>query len=297
MKILITGASGQLGRELQSSAPVQMDVTALDREALNICDEKRVREVFAELTPDVIINGAAYTAVDKAEQESTLAFKVNRDGAIFLARAAKSSNARLVHVSTDFVFDGMQAFPYFIDDHANPLSAYGASKLAGEQAVLETLGDRALVFRTSWLYSAHGHNFVKTMLRLMRERDQLRVVTDQVGTPTWAQGLAKAIWLAVSMNTLSGVHHWTDAGVASWYDFAVAIQEEALSLDLLEKAIDIRPIMTWQYPLPAKRPGYSVLDKTVTWNALNLYSEHWRVLLRKMLKQLVEIRTQKTFVL
>jgi dTDP-4-dehydrorhamnose reductase len=286
MKILIAGASGQLGWELQRSAPAQMEVTALDSEALDICDKQRVQDVFAELLPDVIINAAAYTAVDKAEQESALAFEVNRDGALYLARSANLYSVRMIHVSTDFVFDGEQSRPYLINDHANPLSVYGASKLDGEEAVVNTLGDRSLVFRSSWLYSAHGHNFVKTMLRLMRERDKLHVVTDQVGTPTWAHGLAKAIWLAVSMQKLSGIHHWTDAGVASWYDFAVAIKEEAISLDYLDKAADVIPVMTWQYPLPAKRPAYSVLDKTETWSGLDTRAEHWRVSLRNMLKQL-----------
>ena len=288
MKILIAGASGQLGWELQRSAPGQMEVIAFDRKALDICDKKRVQDVVSELRPDVIINTAAYTAVDKAEQQSTLAFAVNRDGAIYLAKAAVISNSRLIHISTDFVFDGNQGTPYLIGDHPNPLNVYGASKLAGEQEVIDILGDRSLVFRTSWVYSIHGHNFVKTMLRLMRERDHLNIVTDQIGTPTWAQGLAKAIWNAVLMNKLSGIHHWTDAGVASWYDFAIAIQEEAKSLDLLDKHTDIKPIMTWQYPLPAKRPGYSVLDKAETWSALNTCSEHWRVSLRNMLKQLLD---------
>lgn len=287
MKVLITGAGGQLGLELQRSAPEGMEVSALDREALNICDEKRVQAVFEEQMPDVIINTAAYTAVDKAEQESDLAFEVNRNGARFLARAAKRCHVRMIHVSTDFVFDGLQGCPYLIEDRPHPLSIYGASKLGGEQAVLDILGENSLVIRTSWVYSAMGNNFVKTMLRLMKERDQLSVVTDQVGTPTWAQGLAKAIWLAVSIKKLSGIHHWTDAGVASWYDFAVAIYEEAITLNLLDKATDIKPIMTWQYPLPAKRPGYSVLDKTATWKALNICSEHWRISLRNMLRELM----------
>lgn len=291
MKVLITGAGGQLGWELQRSAPAQTQIVALDRKALDISDESGVQAVFEAQMPDLIINAAAYTAVDRAEQEPDLAFQVNRDGAKFLARAAARCHVSLIHVSTDFVFDGMQGCPYLIEDRPHPLSIYGASKLAGEQAVLDILGENSLVIRTSWVYSAAGNNFVKTMLRLTKARDQLRIVADQVGSPTWGRGLAKAIWLAVAKNKLSGIHHWTDAGVASWYDFAIAIQEEAISLKLLDKRIEIRPITTSQYPLPARRPSYSLLDKTVTWKALNIRSEHWRISLRDMLKDLIQTQT------
>lgn len=282
--VLVVGAQGQLGCDLQRSAPVGATVTALSRKDLNISDAEAVFVAVSRLAPALVINAAAYTAVDKAETESEAAYAVNRDGAANLASASREAGCRLIHVSTDFVFDGAQSRPYRAGERTHPLGVYGASKLAGEQAVMEALGDEALILRTAWVYSAHGNNFVKTMLRLMGERDSLRVVADQVGTPTWARGLAEAIWRAAELG-LTGIHHWTDAGVASWYDFAVAIHEEALALGLLERSIAIHPISTADYPTSAKRPSYSVLDKTETWKALGYEAEHWRVALRKMLEE------------
>lgn len=285
MKVLITGAKGQLGWELQRTAPQYLNVVACARQDMDICDAQSVQGIIDDVHPKIIINAAAYTAVDQAEQDSDTAYAVNRDGVAHLAQSAASCGARFIHVSTDYVFDGKQDRPYRPDDRPNPQSVYGASKLAGEGAVIEALSpDQMLIIRSSWVYSAHGQNFVKTMLRLMQERDQLSVVVDQIGSPTWAGGLAEAIWRAVSCE-LTGIHHWTDAGVASWYDFAVAIQEEAIKIGLLKKAINIRPIMTWQYPLPARRPGYCLLDKTSTWRALNMCSANWRVSLRRMLEE------------
>lgn len=286
MKILITGANGQLGWELRRTAPEDMEVIALERKALDICDANRVQEVFRGQAPNIVINTAAYTAVDKAEKESDFAYRVNRDGAAILAQYVALYNAQMVHISTDYVFDGTQGRPYKAEDRTNPQCVYGSSKRAGEKEVLKILEDQVSVIRTSWVYSSHGKNFVKTMLRLMQEREQLNVVSDQIGTPTWARNLAEMIWSAIAMHSLAGIDHWTDAGVASWYDFAIAIQEEALLLGLLEKPVKIRPTMTWQYPLPAKRPGFSLLDKTDTWSKLNRYSNHWRVSLRRMLKEI-----------
>jgi dTDP-4-dehydrorhamnose reductase len=252
---------------------------------MDIRNINSVHRAIDKVRPDIVINAAAYTAVDKAQQEPELAYAVNRDGAAYIAQSVAQSGARLIHISTDYVFDGTQGRPYNPDDSPNPQCVYGASKLAGEQAVSESLSsERALIIRTSWVYSAHGKNFVKTMLRFMAERDQLRIVADQIGSPTWAQGLAKAIWRAVTAN-LFGIYHWSDAGVASWYDFAVAIQEEALQMKLLKKAIQINPISTHDYPLPAKRPGFCVLNKTDTWKDLDISPRHWRESLRLMLKE------------
>jgi len=183
------------------------------------------------------------------------------------------------------VFDGASGRPYAPDDRPAPLGVYGRTKLAGERAALG-LADRAVVVRTAWVYSRHGQNFVRRMLGLMRERDEVRVVSDQVGTPTWAHSLADAIWTAVARPALHGVLHWTDAGVASWYDFAVAIQEEAVALGLLDRAVPVRPITSAEYPTPARRPAHSVLAKEASWAALGRTPPHWRVNLRHMLAAL-----------
>ncbi len=228
MKVLITGAGGQVGRELVRAAPPQAEVRALDRNDLDIGDAVAVREVVGDFAPAVIINAAGYTAVDKAEQEHEVALRVNAEGPRLLAQAARGLNGcRMVHISTDYVFDGDSARAYRPGDAPHPLSVYGRSKLEGEQAVLAALGARAVVLRTSWVYGAHGRNFLHTMLRLMRERGAVRVVADQIGTPTATPPLAEALWQFAKRPGLAGVHHWTDAGVASWYDFAVAIAEEA----------------------------------------------------------------------
>ena len=195
----------------------------------------------------------------------------------------------MVQVSTDFVFDGNQSTPYQPEDKPNPISVYGDSKLKGEQAVSDLLGAKASIIRTAWVYSTHGNNFVKTMLRLMAEKDELGVVADQIGTPTRANSLAQACWKAC-LNLLEdkegGMYHWTDAGAASWYNFAKAIQEEAIILGMLDKRTTVNPIPASAYPTPAKRPPYSVLDKTSAYEQLNMKPVHWRVSLRAMLEEL-----------
>jgi dTDP-4-dehydrorhamnose reductase len=285
---LVVGAGGQLGRELVGTAPDGVRVTAADRSQLDVTDAEAVREWMVRSGATVVVNAAGYTAVDRAEAEREAAAAANAGGPATLARAAAAARARLVHVSTDFVFDGRQSTPYLPSADPNPLSVYGRTKLDGERAVLGEAGPSAVVVRTAWVYSAHGSNFVKTMLRAMRTRDELRVVADQVGSPTWARGLARAIWTATLRPEVRGILHWTDAGVASWYDFAVAIQEEALTAGLLAREVTIRPIRTEGYPTPATRPAYSVLDKEDTWRTLALTPPHWRVALRQMLEELVD---------
>lgn len=274
MKALVTGSGGQLGRALLAAAPDGVQVIGLARADFDIADDVSVKAALKAHEPDLIINAAAYTAVDQAERDEPSAYRINRDGPSLLARQAAAAGIRLVHVSTDFVFDGTKSSPYRVSDPTAPLGVYGASKLAGEQAVRAALGE-ALIVRTAWVYAAQGGNFMRTMLRLMATQPALRVVADQVGTPTHAASLASAIWGLVAARA-SGIHHYTDAGVASWYDFAVAIQEGALELGLLDRAIPIAPIRTEDYPTPAQRPAYSVLDKTATYAALGRPAKHWR---------------------
>lgn len=284
--VLITGAAGQLGEALQRRRPAALRCVAVDRDALDIGDAAAVEAFVARTRPQAIINAAAYTAVDRAEQDVAAATIVNAVGPSLLAAAAARHGARLVQISTDFVFDGAAGRAYRPQDATAPLGVYACSKRDGEQAALAALPS-TLVLRTAWLYSAHGNNFVKTMLRLMRERDTLRVVADQMGTPTSADGLAGAVWCALAL-PLQGIHHWTDAGTASWYDFAVAIAEDAAALGMLARPPTILPIRTQDYPTPAPRPPFSVLDKTATWAALQITPPHWRVPLRVVLQELKE---------
>ena len=286
MKVLITGAGGQVAAALLKLKPADVDAYALNHAEFDIGNRDVVRRVVSEMKPAQIINAAAYTAVDKAESEKDLALRVNGAGAGHLAEAARDGGARLLHISTDFVFDGTQSRPYAPDAAVRPLGAYGESKLEGERRVQAALGPRAFTLRTAWVYAANGHNFVRTMLRLMAERGKVRVVADQVGAPTWATSIAAALWAAVRVPDLGGVHHWTDAGVASWYDFAVAIAEEAHALGILKQPAEVESIMTADYPTPARRPAYSVLDRSSAERALGFKPAHWRVNLRKMLKEL-----------
>lgn len=282
MKVLITGSAGQLGWELQRSAPLGYQLTAVDADSLDITDKAAVEAFVSELKPNVIINAAAYTAVDKAESEVELAYAVNQYGVEYLARAAEDNGSRLIQISTDFVFDGDHSTPYAPTDSLNPLSVYGASKLAGERAALKHCTN-AVILRTAWVYSSHGNNFVKTMLRLMDERESLSIVADQIGSPTWAGNLAKVIWQLCQHPDVVGLYHYTDAGVASWYDFAAVIQEEAVDKGLLTKMISLEPISSSAYPTPAKRPSYSVLDKSGLLSVIGFPAIHWQKALREML--------------
>jgi dTDP-4-dehydrorhamnose reductase len=286
MRVLIAGAAGQVGRELAQTAPREALVLAVDRNHLDIGDAGAVRALVAEFRPTVIFNAAAYTAVDKAETERELAMRVNGVAPRLLAEAAAAADCRLIHISTDYVFDGESPHGYAPDDEPRPLSAYGHSKLEGERAVLRTPGLQSAVVRTSWVYAAHGRNFLHTMLRLMRAQGAVRVVTDQIGTPTAARSLAEALWVLAHRPGLSGLMHWTDAGVASWYDFAVAIAEEAALRGLLPTDVTVTPIATAGYPTPAKRPPCSLLDKGATVAALGASPWHWRQRLRQVLDEL-----------
>ena len=284
MKALITGAGGQLAIELERNAPREASVTSLRIEDLDIADAAATHAMVERLAPDLILNAAAYTAVDRAETEVDIAYAANRDGPANLAAAASATGARLVHVSTDFVFSGEAGRAYPPSAATEPLGVYGASKREGELAVLAAT-PKALIVRTAWVYSAGGANFVKTMLRLMASRDEIRVVADQIGTPTSAADLAKAIWGLVAVDA-TGMFHFTNAGVASWYDFAQAIAEEATEAGLLRRKVAVVPIQTVDYPTPARRPAFSVLDCSATWAALGAPAPHWRVALRDVIAAL-----------
>ena len=281
MKALILGGKGQLGTTLTQMVPTSIAYKSLDLPEIDVTDAKAVESIVGDEKPDVIINASAYTDVDRAEEEVDLAFDVNATGPKNIAMAAKRAGCRLIHVSTDYVFDGTARTPYQLEDPCSPLGVYGKSKRQGEINVLDVIDDPVII-RTSWLYSQYGNNFLLTMLRLMNERNEVKVVADQVGSPTWATTLARAIWKTVAKTDLKGIFHWADAGVASWYDFAVAIQEEAISIGVLKRVIPIHPIRTDQFPTPVKRPSYSVLDCSRSRHDLDIAPMHWRSALRQM---------------
>lgn len=285
-KVLVTGGQGQLGVTLRQTVPEGMEAVYVDIDALDITRLEAVEEFVGRLKPEVVINAAAYTAVDKAESDEDAAYRVNCTGVANLAIAAAANNARVLHVSTDFVFDGNAGRPYLPDAPVSPLGVYGRSKAAGEQELRKYLPDHSVIVRTAWLYSAVGGNFMKTMLKLMVEREQLRVVCDQVGTPTGANTLAQTLWMLVSRPDLAGIYHCTDAGVASWYDFAQAIREEGETAGILSpSAALLEPVNTSEYPTPARRPYYSVLDKTSLWRDLGITPIHWRRNLRNIIAE------------
>jgi dTDP-4-dehydrorhamnose reductase len=239
-----------------------------------------------EFQPSLIINAAAYTAVDKAETQVVEARRANAQGPAILAQAAATiGNCRLLHMSTDYVFQGEIPRPLRPDDETGPLGVYGRTKVEGELAVRSLLGASALVLRTAWVYDSQGPNFLCTMLRLMREHGSVRVVADQIGCPTATRSLAEVIWSLAARPELGGIFHWSDAGVASWYDFAVAIAEEAASRGLLPGGVSVSPIATEEYPTPAKRPRFSVLDSSSTAAVLGFSQQHWRVGLRRVLDE------------
>ena len=285
MKVLVTGSGGQLGQTLLASPPAGIQLIGLDLPELDLTNQEQVRTVVAQASPDVIINTAAYTAVDLAESEETLATLTNVDGVANLAQAALVTGARVIHLSTDFVFDGLATTPYQPDAEANPTSVYGLTKYAGEKRLRDIMPNNSVVLRTAWLYSAVGKNFVNSMLNLMTERDEISVVDDQVGSPTWAGSLAGAIFAFVTKPEVSGTYHWTDSGQASWYEFACAIQDEAFALGQLDKMIGIRPIPSSEYPVPARRPAYSVLDCSETEQLLGIEATPWRESLCAMLRE------------
>ncbi len=288
-KVLVFGAGGQLGRALLAARPVQTEVVGLGRERGDVTDTAAVRTALKEHAPAAVINAAAYTAVDRAESEPDRAFAVNRDGPANLAAACAGAGVPLVHVSTDYVFDGSKPGPYTEDDAPNPAGVYGASKLAGEAAVATALPGEHLIVRTAWVFSQHGHNFVRTMWRLARERDVLRVVADQHGCPTAADDLAGALLVMTDAllenRGVAGLYHWAGTPAVTWHGFAQAIIEEARRRGAVATTY-VEAIITADYPTPAARPPNAVLDTSKAQRTFGLEPPDWRAGLARVADQL-----------
>jgi dTDP-4-dehydrorhamnose reductase len=280
--IMVTGSNGQLGTELKelASSFTLYNFIFLSKEELPLQHFESVKKIFRDNHPQYCINCAAYTAVDKAETEKELAFRINGEAVGVLAAVCKEYDCRLVHVSTDYVFDGTASVPYKEDASTNPQSIYGASKLEGERKAHE-YNPGSIIIRTSWVYSEFGKNFVKTMLKLMNEKEEINVVSDQYGSPTYAADLAEMILQIIKFqNWQPGVYHYSNDGVISWYDFALMIKE------LSGSKCKVNPISTAQYPTPAKRPAYSVLDKTKIQQTFEISLRNWKNSLANCLERI-----------
>jgi dTDP-4-dehydrorhamnose reductase len=290
VRVLLTGRSGQLGRALAASLPEAIELIAPDRHDLDLADGAACRQAVNRHQPDWVLNAGAYTAVDRAESEADLALAVNAGAPQAFAEALAATGGRLLQVSTDFVFSGRQGHPYRPEQTVDPLGVYGASKAEGERRATAILPpERLCLLRTSWVYGPVGANFCLTMLRLHRAKaaagEPLGVVADQVGCPTATHTLAAACWSAIQQG-VSGHHHWSDCGAASWYDFAVAIGMLATDRGLLEQPARVRPITTADYPTPAARPSYSLLECSATRQCLGLEGQHWQACLAEVLDRL-----------
>lgn len=277
---LLIGSGGQLGKELHQ-LQLNRNIIAVNRQQLDLTQPAAIRDIINKIQPQIIINTAAYTAVDRAESESELANAVNAIAPGIIAQAAQKLGALFIHLSTDYVFDGRQSHPYTENDATNPINVYGTSKLAGEHAIQNNC-DNYLILRTAWVYSSHGNNFVKTMLKLGAQQQEIRVVADQIGSPTWTHDLADAIAQLQQFHHC-GIYHYTNSGVASWYDFAVAIFEHARQLDFPLKVQRVIPITTAEYPTPAQRPAYSVLACAKITATLKTIPPHWQQQLKQCL--------------
>jgi dTDP-4-dehydrorhamnose reductase len=289
-KILITGITGQVGQELIDNLKDYGELFCLARQQMDLADENSIRNAIRAIKPHIIVNPAAYTAVDKAETEIELATAINGNAPRIIAEEAEKIDAAVIHISTDYVFDGTKNTPYLPDDATDPIGVYGKTKLMGEVGIEENCS-RHLILRTAWVYGVRGHgNFVKTMLRLGADREELRVVADQIGSPTYSKDIAMTIASLIEKVDRRecpwGIYHYTNSGVASWYDFAVAIFEEAERLGFPLKVKRVIPITTADYPTPAQRPAYSVLSIQKLDRLLDTIPPHWRHSLQQMLVEL-----------
>jgi dTDP-4-dehydrorhamnose reductase len=290
IKVMLTGKDGQLGKALLEKIPAGIEVVALGRQDLDLSNKEACHNAVLEHRPDWVLNAGAYTAVDRAESEPELAMAVNAVAPEAFAQALGEVGGRLLQVSTDFVFNGTQAHPYHPDQPVDPISVYGATKAEGERLVQKALPATSYcILRTSWVYGPVGNNFCLTMLRLHRlksaQNETLNVVADQIGCPTSAFNLACACWSAINHGT-SGIHHFCDAGAASWYDFAIAIGDAGVAAGIIDQSAKVLPITSSDYPTPAKRPGYSLLDCTATRIALELETNHWQKELLKVISKI-----------
>jgi dTDP-4-dehydrorhamnose reductase len=289
-KVLLIGAKGQVGQELQVTLPYLGEVISIGREELDLTNSEKISQLIREIHPDYLVNAAAYTAVDKAETEPDLAYSINAIAPKIMAESAEKIKAKFLHISTDYVFDGRKNTPYLETDLTNPLGVYGQSKLRGEEEI-KTVNSQAIILRTAWVYGSYGKsNFVKTMLRLGKEREELKVVVDQVGSPTWAKDIATAIThLLINVDNPPGIYNFTNSGVASWFDLTKAIFEEAKISGIPLKIQRVIPITTAEYPTPAVRPAYSVLSGQKISQQLGYIPPYWRDSLKAMLNQLFNL--------
>jgi len=289
-KVLLIGAKGQVGQELQLTLPQLGEVISIGREELDLTNSEKISQLIREIHPDYLVNAAAYTAVDKAETEPDLAYYINATAPKIMAESAEKIQAKFLHISTDYVFDGRKNTPYLETDITNPLGVYGQSKLRGEEEI-KNVNSNAIILRTAWVYGSYGKsNFVKTMLRLGKEREELKVVVDQVGSPTWAKDIAAAITqLLINADNPAGIYNFSNSGVASWFDLTKAIFEEAKISGIPLKIQRVIPITTAEYPTPAARPAYSVLSGQKISQQLGYISPYWRDSLKAMLNQLFNL--------
>ncbi|CAO5045503.1 dTDP-4-dehydrorhamnose reductase [Microcystis aeruginosa] len=289
-KVLLIGAKGQVGQELQVTLPQLGEVISIGREELDLTNSEKIGQLIREIHPDYLVNASAYTAVDKAETEPDLAYSINATAPKIMAESAEKIQAKFLHISTDYVFDGRKNTPYLETDLTNPLGVYGQSKLRGEEEI-KTVNSQAIILRTAWVYGSYGKsNFVKTMLRLGKEREELKVVVDQVGSPTWAKDIAAAITqLLINADNPAGIYNFTNSGVASWFDLTKAIFEEAKISGIPLKIQRVIPITTAEYPTPAVRPAYSVLSGQKISQQLGYIPPYWRDSLKAMLNQIFNL--------
>lgn len=286
MKILLLGSTGQVGQELLQTLPCLGEVVTLTRQQLDLSQPETIEAAIAAVQPDIIVNSSAYTAVDRAESEADLAMLINAEAPKAISKVASQLGAKFLHISTDYVFDGTSHVPYSETDVPNPLGVYGKSKLLGEIAIQKNC-DRYIILRTAWVYGTKGRgNFVKTMLRLGKERKELKVVSDQIGSPTWAYDIAEAVVNLLAPDVPTGIYHFTNSGVASWYDLAVTTFNEAQKLGFSLVVDSVLPITTADYPTPAKRPHYSVLANQKYTSTVATTPPYWRDSLVAMLQEL-----------